>query len=79
MSIIMVKTVFEAMGLEESIEGEHRDEEKKIRMKPWGTSISRTRYARRRQSGSLEGTAIEEENQVSVVFQKPTGNKNVPS
>lgn len=54
MSIITVKPVFEAMGLKESIEGEHIDGEKKmIRMRPWGTSISRIRYARRRQSGSL--------------------------
>lgn len=74
----MLKTVFEAMGPGKSIEGEHIDREKKmIRMRPWGTSISRIRYATRQ--GALEGTAIEKETQVSVAFQKPTGNKNVPS
>lgn len=67
------------MGPGKSIEGERIDREKKmIRMRPWGTSTSRIRYATRRQ-GALEGTAIEEETQVSVAFQKPIGNKNVPS
>ena len=54
LSIIIVKTIFEAMELGKSIEGEHTDREKKmVRIRAWGISISRIGYARRRQSGSL--------------------------